>query len=109
MRSMAELDVARPAKISTPPTASMSSDTQPMQEIIGAAIDAIGSAGEDEIRIARVHEDGKRFDLAQRMFPVGAVSGAGKHAGETAFVFRKFNECVPDPRTGGAEPAVAIV
>src|SRR5262249_56541496 len=34
--------------------------------------------------IARVHEDGKCFDLAQRMFPVATVCGAAKHAGETA-------------------------
>src|SRR5262249_17244177 len=34
--------------------------------------------------IARVHEDSKCFDLAQRMFPVATVCGAAKHAGETA-------------------------
>src|SRR5262245_9139988 len=34
--------------------------------------------------IARVHEDGECFDLAQRMFPVATVCGAAKHAGETA-------------------------
>ena len=51
---------------------------------IGASIDAIGGASKDEIGIARVHEDGKRFDLAQRMFPVATVCGAAKHASETA-------------------------
>ena len=34
---------------------------------IGASIDAIGGARKDEIGIARVHEDGKCFDLAQRV------------------------------------------
>jgi len=51
---------------------------------ISASINAIGGAGEDEIGIARVHKDGKCFNLAQRMFPVAAVCGAAKHAGETA-------------------------
>src|SRR5262245_50649936 len=51
---------------------------------IGASIDAIGGDRKDEIGIARVHEDGKCFDLAQRMFPVATVCGAAKHAGESA-------------------------
>jgi hypothetical protein len=52
---------------------------------IGASIDAIGGARKDEIGIARVHEDGKCFDLAQRVFPVAIVCCvAAKHAGETA-------------------------
>ena len=37
-----------------------------------------------EIGIARVHEDGKCFDLAQGVFPVAIVCSAAKHAGETA-------------------------
>src|SRR4029077_3071453 len=53
---------------------------------ISASIDAIGGASEDEIWIARVQEDGKRFDLAQRVFPVGAIGGAAKHAGETTLL-----------------------
>src|SRR5262249_16177993 len=51
---------------------------------IGASIDAIDGARKDEIGIARVHEDGKCFDLAQRVFPVATVCGTAKHAGETA-------------------------
>ena len=53
---------------------------------ISASIDAIGGAGEDEIWIARVQEDGKRFDLTQRVLPVGAIGGAAKHAGETTLL-----------------------
>src|SRR4029077_2240456 len=53
---------------------------------ISASIDAIGGASEDEIWIARVQEDGKRFDLAQRVFPVGAIGGAAKHSGETTLL-----------------------
>jgi hypothetical protein len=53
---------------------------------ISASIDAIGGASEDEIWIARVQEDGKRFDLTQRVFPVGAIGGAAKHAGETTLL-----------------------
>src|SRR5258706_12280417 len=42
-------------------------------------------SAEDEIGIARVHEDGKCFDLAQAVFPVASVCCvAAKHAGETA-------------------------
>ena len=38
-----------------------------------------------QIGIARVHEDGKCFDLAQRVFPVATVCCvAAKHAAETA-------------------------
>src|SRR6516225_2319105 len=37
----------------------------------------------DEIGIARVHEDGKCFDLAQRMFPVATVCGAAKSPAHT--------------------------
>ena len=50
---------------------------------IGASIDPIDGTSEDKIRIARVHKDGKNFNVTQRMFPVGAVGGAAKHAGET--------------------------
>ncbi|MFZ2135593.1 MAG: hypothetical protein WAV78_01435 [Xanthobacteraceae bacterium] len=53
---------------------------------ISASIDAISGAGEDEIWIAWVQEDAKRFDLAQRVFPVAAIGGATKHAGETALL-----------------------
>ena len=53
---------------------------------ISASIDAIGGAGEDEIGIVRVHEDGKCFDLAQRVFPVATLCGAAKHASETALL-----------------------
>jgi hypothetical protein len=56
---------------------------------IGASIDAIGRARKDQIGIARVHEDGKCFDLAERVFPVAAVCCvAAKHAGETALFAR---------------------
>ena len=51
---------------------------------IGASIDAISSAGEDEIGIVRMHKNGKCFDLAQRVLPIGAVGGAAKDARETA-------------------------
>ena len=50
---------------------------------IGASIDAIGRAGEDEIRIAGMDEDGKRLDLAERVFPAASVGGTAKHAGKT--------------------------
>jgi len=53
---------------------------------IGASIDAISSAGEDEIGIVRMHKDGKRLALAQCAFPVTAVIGASKHAGETTLL-----------------------
>jgi hypothetical protein len=51
---------------------------------IGASIHAICGAGKDEIRIVRMHKNGKCFDLAQRVFPVSAVGRAAKNPGETA-------------------------
>ncbi len=39
--------------------------------MVGRAIDAVGGAGEDEARIARMHEHGEGFEVLQHVVPVG--------------------------------------
>ena len=61
---------------------------------VRASINAVGGAGKNESRIARVHEDGEDLKLAQRVFPVAPLPGATKHAGKTGLL---VGVITPDP------------